>query len=122
MSAAEWVVAVLTVLLAVLAGALVLALWQVVFTLRGLRRTVDELRRETVGMIAEMRAAVRDATYEVDRVDALLTTAESVGENLDSASRLVRRTVQHPVVKVMAFSTGTRRAVARFRRGERRGA
>lgn len=122
MQAGEWGIAVLTVLLAVLAGALVLALWQVVLTLRGLRRTVDDLRRETVGMIGEMRVAVRDAGYEVERVDALLTTAESVGENLDSASRLVRRTVQHPVVKVMAFGTGTRRAVARMRKGDRRGA
>ena len=67
--------------------------------LRGLRRTVDDLRRETVGMIGEMRVAVRDAGYEVERVDALLSTAESVGENLDSASRLVRRTVQNPVVQ-----------------------
>jgi hypothetical protein len=122
MSASEWLVAVGTVLLAVCVGALLLALVQVVGTLRSLRRTVDSLRAETVEMIGEMRAAVRDASYEVDRVDALLTTAEAVGENLDSASRLVRRTVQNPVVKVMAFSTGTRRAVARMRKGERRGA
>ncbi|MFM7616118.1 MAG: DUF948 domain-containing protein [Actinomycetes bacterium] len=122
MSASEWLVAVGTVLLAVCVGALLLALVQVVATLRSLRRTVDALRAETVGMIDEMRSAVRDASFEVDRVDALLTTAESVGENLDSASRMVRRTVQNPVVKVMAFGTGTRRAVARMRKGERRGA
>ena len=122
MSASEWLVAVGTVLLAVCVGALLLALVQVVVTLRSLRRTVDALRAETVDMITEMRGAVRDASYEVERVDALLTTAESVGDNLDSASRLVRRTVQNPVVKVMAFSTGTRRAVARMRKGERRGA
>jgi len=122
MSASEWLVAVGTVLLAVCVGGLLLALVQVVATLRSLRRTVDALRAETVDMIAEMRGAVRDASYEVERVDALLTTAESVGDNLDSASRLVRRTVQNPVVKVMAFSTGTRRAVARMRKGERRGA
>lgn len=122
MSASEWLVAVGTVLLAVCVGALLLALVQVIATLRSLRRTVDALRAETVGMIDEMRSAVRDASFEVDRVDALLTTAESVGENLDSASRMVRRTVQNPVVKVMAFGTGTRRAVARMRKGERRGA
>jgi uncharacterized protein YoxC len=122
MSASEWLVAVGTVLLAVCCGALILALVQVTMTLRALRRTVDSLRAETVGMIEEMRTAVRDASFEVDRVDALLTTAETVGDNLDSASRLVRRTVQNPVVKVMAFGTGTRRAVARMRKGERRGA
>ena len=96
MSASEWLVAVGTVLLAVLVGALLLALLQVISTLRSLRRTVNDLRIETVGMISEMRLAVRDATFEVDRVDALLTTAESVGENLDSASRLLRRTVSNP--------------------------
>lgn len=126
MSASEWLVAVATVLLAVLVGALLLALLQVIATLRSLRRTVNDLRVETVGMISEMRLAVRDATFEVDRVDALLTTAESVGENLDSASRLLRRTVSNPVVKVIAFSAGTKRAVARLRRtdgrSDRRGA
>ena len=122
MSASEWLVAVATVLLAVLVGALLLALLQVISTLRSLRRTVNDLRLETVGMISEMRSAVRDATFEVDRVDALLTTAEAVGENLDSASRLLRRTVSNPVVKVIAFSAGTKRAVARMRRSDRRGA
>ena len=122
MSASEWLVAVATVLLAVLVGALLLALLQVIATLRNLRRTVNDLRVETVGMISEMRLAVRDATFEVDRVDALLTTAESVGENLDSASRLLRRTVSNPVVKVIAFSAGTKRAVARLRKSDRRGA
>ncbi len=119
MSASEWLVAVATVLLAVLLGALLLALLQVIATLRSLRKTVNDLRVETVGMISEMRLAVRDATFEVDRVDALLTTAESVGENLDSASRLLRRTVSNPVVKVIAFSAGTKRAVARLRRSDR---
>ena len=114
--------AVATVLLAVLVGALLLALLQVISTLRSLRRTVNDLRIETVGMISEMRLAVRDATFEVDRVDALLTTAESVGENLDSASRLLRRTVSNPVVKVIAFRAGTKRAVARLRKSDRRGA
>lgn len=126
MSASEWLVAVATVLLAVLVGALLLALLQVIATLRSLRKTVNDLRVETVGMISEMRLAVRDATFEVDRVDALLTTAESVGENLDSASRLLRRTVSNPVVKVIAFSAGTKRAVERLRRtdgrSDRRGA
>ena len=120
MSASEWLVAVGTVLLAVLVGALLLALLQVISTLRSLRRTVNDLRIETVGMISEMRLAVRDATFEVDRVDALLTTAESVGENLDSASRLLRRTVSNPVVKVIAFSAGTKRAVARLRKSDGR--
>ncbi|CAB4671686.1 MAG: hypothetical protein F2894_06170 [Actinobacteria bacterium] len=120
MSASEWLVAVATVLLAVLVGALLLALLQVIATLRNLRRTVNDLRVETVGMISEMRLAVRDATFEVDRVDALLTTAESVGENLDSASRLLRRTVSNPVVKVIAFSAGTKRAVARLRKSDGR--
>ena len=120
MSTSEWLVAVATVLLAVLVGALLLALLQVIATLRSLRKTVNDLRVETVGMISEMRLAVRDATFEVDRVDALLTTAESVGENLDSASRLLRRTVSNPVVKVIAFSAGTKRAVARLRRSDAR--
>ena len=51
MSASEWLVAVGTVLLAVCVGALLLALVQVVATLRSLRRTVNALRAETFDLI-----------------------------------------------------------------------
>lgn len=121
MSAGEWLAATGAVMLAVLLGGLLFALVSVTATLRELRATVEALRAESTALAAGMRSALRDAEGEVDRVDALLTTAESVGGRIDTASRIVSKTVTNPVVKVLALGTGTRKAVARMRAGDQRG-
>ena len=43
-----------------------------------------------------MRGRVRDAENEVDRVGALVTAAERVGDRVDAASDLAYRTVHQP--------------------------
>ena len=92
----------------------------VVATLRELRATVESLREESLALADAMRSALRDAQDEVDRVDSLLTAAEAVGDRMDSASRIVSKTVTNPVVKVMALGTGTKKAVRRIRTGDSR--
>jgi hypothetical protein len=44
-----------------------------------------------------------------------LGAAESISSTVDSASRLAYETFSSPVIKVLAFGTGTRRAARRFR-------
>ena len=121
MSASEWLAATSAVLLAMLLGGLLVALFAVAATLRELRRTVDALRQESVQLASSMQRALHDAEGEVDRVDALLTAAESVGDRLDTASKLVSKTVTNPVVKAMALGTGTKRALHRMRNGNGNG-
>jgi hypothetical protein len=120
MSAGDWLAATGAVLLAVLLGGLLFALGSVVVTLRDLRSTVRALQDESIALAAEMRLALRDAENEVDRVGALITAAESVGDHIDTASRIVSKTVTNPVVKVLALGTGTKRAVRRMRTGDSR--
>jgi hypothetical protein len=120
MSAGDWLAATAAVLLAVLLGGLLFALGSVVVTLRDLRSTVRALQDESIALAAEMRVALRDAENEVDRVGALITAAEGVGDHIDTASRIVSKTVTNPVVKVLALGTGTKRAVRRMRGGETR--
>jgi hypothetical protein len=120
MSAGDWLAATGAVLLAVLLGGLLFALGSVVVTLRDLRSTVRALQDESIALAAEMRLALRDAENEVDRVGALITAAESVGDHIDTASRIVSKTVTNPVVKVLALGTGTKRAVRRMRTGDQR--
>jgi hypothetical protein len=117
-SAGEWLTATGAVLLAVLLGGLLFALASVAATLRDLRRTVRALQDETLALVHDMREALRDAENEVDRVGALLTAAENVGDHIDTASRIVSATVTNPVVKVLALGTGTKRAVRRMRSGD----
>ena len=120
MSAGDWLAATGAVLLAMLLGGLLLALGFVVSTLRELRKTVESLREESLTLADAMRSALYDAQGEVDRVDSLLTAAEAVGDRMDSASRIVSKTVTNPVVKVMALGTGTKKAVRRIRTGDNR--
>ena len=84
-------------------------------TVRTLRRDVERLERETIPALHDARRAVRRASGEVERVDALLTSATSVTNTVDSASRFAYRAVSSPVVKALAFGEGTRRAMHRLR-------
>lgn len=120
MSAGDWLVATGTVLLAVMLGGLLFALGSVIVTLRDLRATVRALQQQSIALADEMRIALRDAENEVDRVGALLTAAETVGDRIDTASRIVSKTVTNPVVKVLALGTGTKRAVKRMRSTDER--
>jgi hypothetical protein len=115
MSAGDWFAATGAVLLAVLLGGLLFALGSVAATLRDLRATVRALQDESLALVGEMRDALRDAEHEIDRVGAMLSAAESVGDHIDTASRIVSKTVTNPVVKVLALGTGTKRAVRRMR-------
>jgi hypothetical protein len=111
--AAAVVVAVASALaLAVLVGAVV----SLTRTMRELRVAVDDLRRETLPVVADLRGTVAAANAELERVDELLGTAESVTATVDSASRLAYLALSNPVIKVLAFASGTGRAARRFRR------
>jgi len=108
------------IVVAVVATVVIVALLAVLIamtrTLRIMRDSTDELRRESLGLLAEMRSTVGQATSELERVDGLLDTAESISGTVDSASRLAYLALSNPLIKLMAFGTGTARAVRRFRR------
>ena len=108
------------VIIAVVAGiavvGLLLALGALIRTLKTLRLTIDELRQQTVPLVNDMHTTVRQANADLARVDALLDTAESIGATVDSASRLAYLTFSNPVVKGLAFASGTGRAWRRIRR------
>jgi len=95
---------------------LIFAIVQLTRTLNVLRDSIAEMRRETLPVVAEMRAAVGQATGDLERVDTLLGTAESISTTLDSASRLAYLAFSNPVIKTLAFASGTTRATRRFRR------
>ena len=58
---------------------------------------------------------MRNADYELDRVDAIVSGAERVSGHVDAASDLAYRTFTSPVVKALAVGSGTRRAVQRLK-------
>jgi hypothetical protein len=100
------IVAIASVVAVVL---LAFALSSILRTLRAVRESVDLLRSETVPVMAELGDTVRTASAELERVDDLLGT-------VDSASRLAYLAFSNPVIKGLAFATGTGRAARRLRK------
>ena len=89
-------------------------------TLRVLGGLVDDLRREAVPMVVDLRQTVRQAGDDLDRVEGLLDKAETIATTVDAASRLTYRALRPPLVRSMALVAGARRAGQRLRVGRRR--
>lgn len=107
--------AVVSLAVAVAAVGSVVVVVAAVRTLATVRTTVQDLRHEGVPLLAELRATTRQLSTELARLDDLLDTAESIGDNVDSASRLTYMAVANPVVKAMSMATGASRALRRLR-------
>jgi uncharacterized protein YoxC len=116
MTATELAAVIVTIASVVAAVVLVFGLVAVNRTLKELRRAVDELRNETAPVVAELRDTVQAANYELNRVDDLLGTAESIGGKVDSATRVAHIAFSTPVIKSLAVASGTGRAAKSFRR------
>src|SRR5688572_27102027 len=116
MTATELAAVVVTIASVVSAVVLVFGLIALIRTLKELRRAVEELRTETASVVAEMRDTVHAANYELNRVDDLLGTAESIGGKVDSATRVAQVAFSTPVIKSLALASGTGKAAKSFRR------
>ena len=73
------------------------------------------LRTEATPVLDDLRDTVEAANYEIMRLDGLVTTAESVTGTVDSASRLAYIAMANPVIKGVAFASGTAKAARRLR-------
>ena len=116
MTTGDWAAVVVAGASCILVLGLLIALSSLSRTMRSLRETVDQLRNETVPLVSDLRGTVGQANAELARVDSLLGTAESISATVDSASRLAYLAFSNPVVKMLAFGSGTARAVRRLRR------
>jgi len=94
---------------------LAVAMIALVRTLRAMRDVAHQLRTETVPVLDDLRETVDVANLEIERLDRLVTTAESVTGTVDSASRLAYVAMANPVIKGVAFASGTARAARRLR-------
>ena len=100
---------------------LAVAMIALVRTLRAMRDVAHLLRTETVPVLDDLRETVDVANLEIERLDRLVTTAESVTGTVDSASRLAYVAMANPVIKGVAFASGTAKAARRLR-GRKAGA
>jgi hypothetical protein len=109
------IVAIASVTAVVLLAVALVALTR---TLKALREVANLMRTETVPVLDDLRDTVHAANHELARFDRLVTTAESVTGTVDSASRLAYLAMANPVIKGVAFASGTAKAARRLRRRE----
>lgn len=110
-------VAVVLIVVAIVGLVVVaMAVQSLILTLRSLRETVDDLRRETLPAIAELRATVDAANGELARVDNLLDTAEEVSARVDATSKLTWLVLRNPLVKLASVSVASDRVARRLGR------
>jgi uncharacterized protein YoxC len=117
MTAGEVAAVIASVAIAILAVGMLFALASLTRTLLELRTSVEQFRSEAVPLVGQLRGTVTQANAELERVDTLLGTAESIGATVDSASRLAYLFLANPIVKALAFGAGSTRALRRLRRG-----
>jgi hypothetical protein len=126
-TAAELVVVLAAVLLAIGFAALIVVLLRVLDTLRDLRREVVDLREQTVPLISDLRASadgaretVDEARHDLERFDRVLGSAEAIGDAVGST--VVRSAFSSPAIKAAGLARGASRTVARLRgrSGDRR--
>jgi hypothetical protein len=94
---------------------LAVALIALVRTLRAMRDVAHLLRTETAPVLDDLRETIDVANDEIERLDRLVSTAESVTGTVDSASRLAYVAMANPVIKGVAFASGTAKAARRLR-------
>lgn len=129
MTAGELAVLLAAVLCCIGFAALVVVLMRVLDSLRSLRSEVESLRSETRPLLAELRrttdetrAVVEEARDDLDRFDRVLGSAEAISSAVAGGSRVTRAALSAPVIKTVAIGTGTKRAMRRLRRKERKSA
>ena len=116
LSAGDVAAIIVAVIAAVLVAFVCVTLVTLTRTMRAMREAIEQLRRETLPVVANLQGTVTQANAELERVDTLLGTAESISGTVDAASRLAYLALSNPVIKLMAFGSGTARAARRFRR------
>jgi uncharacterized protein YoxC len=89
-----------------LVGFLALVLTKVTSLLGELQMTVNDVRKETLPLLGEVRTTVTTLNVEMDRVDGIMASAESAAASVSSVAKLVTAATANPIIKALAFVTG----------------
>jgi uncharacterized protein YoxC len=102
-----------------LVGFLALPLVKLGRVLDEARVSVKSLTDHTVPVLDEAASAVASTNVQIERVDAITSSAAQVSENVSALTSLFAATVGSPMIKVAAFSYGVRRALSGLRASAR---
>jgi predicted PurR-regulated permease PerM len=117
MSASELAAIIVAIASIIGVAVLIFALIALTRTLATLRMSIEQMRQETLPVVNELQRTVTQANADLERLDALLDSATSVTNTVDSASQLAYLAFSNPLIKAIAFATGAARATKALRRG-----
>ena len=115
MSAGEVAAVVASVAAGILVVGLLFTLGAAIRTMNVVRHAVEDLRRETIPLLADVHSAVREATGRLDQVETVLEHADSISGTVDSGTKLAYRVFATPVIKLLALANGSARAFRTLR-------
>ena len=82
--------------------------------LESTKMMIDSMREETVPLLREVKGSVERTNRELDRVDGMLESAGEIVGRVNRISGLVEQAASGPLVKIVAFGAGLKKATSRF--------
>ncbi len=116
LSAADLAVLVVTGTSITAVVVLLFVLQSALAALREVRATLDTITEQVVPLVDELARSVTEANAELDRVNRLVGSAESISATVDATSKLAYRALSAPVIKTVAITSGASRAAKRLRK------
>ena len=81
--------------------------------------TLNDVRKETMPLLKEVRTTVVTLNVEMDRVDGIMASAESAAASVSNVAKLVTAATANPIIKGMALLTGAGVSLRSLRRKHR---
>ena len=116
MTGVEWALIILAVGWVVLIAFLIVVLLQTSNVLISTRMTIDTMREETVPLLRELKVSLEKTNGHLDRVGTVLDSAGSAMQNVQRLTGLIQEAASSPLVKIISFGAGARKAAKRFRK------
>ena len=98
---------------------LAVVLAKVAGILSEVQMTLNDVRKETMPLLKEVRTTVVTLNVEMDRVDGIMASAESAAASVSNVAKLVTAATANPIIKGMALLTGAGVSLRSLRRKHR---
>ena len=102
-----------------LVAVLAIVLAKVGGILSEVQMALNDVRKETMPLLKEVRTTVTTLNVEMDRVDGIMASAESAAASVSNVAKLVTAATANPIIKGMAFLTGAGVSVRAMKRKRR---
>ena len=98
---------------------LAMVLAKVAAILSEVQMALNDVRKETMPLLKEVRTTVVTLNVEMDRVDGIMAAAESAATSVSNVAKLVTAATANPIIKGMALLTGAGVSLRSLRRKHR---